>query len=988
MTPFEFLNTLWPDEGYYALATPFRIPNTTRITYAHKVFDSIEAAASFVEKQKGRSDIFFAVHSLDQPKVWNPKKPDPKTGEMGAYEVRTHANMSQARAFFFDLDVGSDPKKYPTQAAALADLKRFCQEAQLPRPMVTSSGGGLHVYWPLNRAMPSTEWVQHAQRLKALAKHHGLKADPMRTTDVASVLRVAGTYNLKDVENPRKVKVMLAAAQTTTKRFTTAVSDALIRAGETPRAIDLLTPMVVTDDDLGSNTERTYDGPPVTLQALGKACGQVRRFAKLRGDVSEPEWYAMLQLIRLTEDGPDWCHKLSAGHPNYDRDTTDQKLAYLEQKGVGPTLCSTLADRCGADICQACPHFNVVKSPLVAGRNKDVAAAPILAPQLPSMPAVQLPDPPEPFKRLKSGGIGMEVMNREGNEVTVVIYDNDLYPIRRITDRERRLEQQVWVAVLPREGAKEFTIDAAALYKIDALATQLANNGVYPRPSRMKEVQEYMSAYIAELQKLQDAEASFNALGWHDDFNSFVLPDKVLHRDGSVTPSQLTVHAESSAQAISKAGTLADQVALLRFYAHPGYLPNQFFVLSALAAPLFHMTGHAGVVVNATGEAGASKSTSLYTGSSLWAKPMKYPLNGTNHGATQKARAQRMTTMGSLPVCVDEITTMPFRDAQELVMAVTQPEGRLGLTRDGKERRQSESEKSTIMLTTANNSLHGLLSHENAAGTAGSMRVFEIGFRSGIVHRKHEADAYLAALKDNYGHVGEAFMAYVITHYDEVAERVRRMMRKIDEEAQVQSSERFWSAAAACTIVAGEIAKELGLLAYDPDRLYRWLIDQQFPHMRGVVVAEYTTPLGTLADYLETISSNIIVMDRQKGGHTTYVLRAPSGQLLAHYDMAEKTMLVLKKGFKDYCLRVGANSTKILDDLATPKVDEAGKSTRVIANKSIKKVLGAGTEYAKMQSWCFSVNMDHPEVTGVVDLSVVSGDSQGTTPVRGGLRAV
>ena len=366
---------------------------------------------------------------------------------------------------------------------------------------------------------------------------------------------------------------------------------------------------------------------------------------------------------------------------------------------------------------------------------------------------------------------------------------------------------------------------------------------------------------------------------------------------------------------------------------------------------------------------------------------MRYPLNGSNHGATQKARAQRMTTMGSLPVCVDEITTMPFRDAQELVMAVTQPEGRLGLTRDGKERRQSENEKSTIMLCTANNSLHGLLSHENAAGTAGSMRVFEIAFRAGIVHKKHEADAYLAELKDNFGHVGEVFMAYVITHYEQVAERVRAKMRQIDEEADVQSSERFWSAAAACTIVAGEIARELGLLAYDTERMYRWLIDQQFPHMRGVVVAEYTTPVGTLADYLETISANIIVMDR-KHGSAAYVLRAPSGQLLAHYDMADKTMLVLKKGFKDYCMRVGANSTKILDDLAAPKVDEMGKTTRIVSNKNIKKTLGAGTEYAKMQSWCFVLNMAHPEVTGVVDLGVVSGDGQGTTPARGGLRAV
>lgn len=376
MTPLDFLTALWPHEGHYALATPFRIPGTDRTTYAHKVFDTIPEAVAFVEKRKATNDIFFAVHSLAEPRVWNPKKVDPRTGEQGAYEVRVHSNMLSARAFFFDLDVGSDPRKYQSQAEAFDALKAFCRDTALPRPMVTSSGGGLHVYWLISKGLPSTEWQQHAQRLKKLAAHHELRVDPMRTTDVASVLRVAGTYNLKDPENPRKVRVILPPNPIKTADMLSAISSALIRAGETPRPIDTLGARSISDDDLGSNTEKTYDGPPVSLQALGKACAQVRRFAKLRGAVSEPEWYAMLQLIRLTEDGPEWCHKLSAGHPSYDRDSTDQKLAYLEAKGVGPTLCSTLSDRCGADLCLACPHAGVVKSPLVAGRNKDVVAAP------------------------------------------------------------------------------------------------------------------------------------------------------------------------------------------------------------------------------------------------------------------------------------------------------------------------------------------------------------------------------------------------------------------------------------------------------------------------------------------------------------------------------------------------------------------------------------------------------------------------------------
>jgi hypothetical protein len=343
--------------------------------------------------------------------------------------------------------------------------------------------------------------------------------------------------------------------------------------------------------------------------------------------------------------------------------------------------------------------------------------------------------------------------------------------------------------------------------------------------------------------------------------------------------------------------------------------------------------------------------------------------------------------MGSLPVCVDEITTMNYRDAQELVMSITQPEGRLGLNRDGKERRQSDNEKSTIMLTTANNSLHTLLAHENSAGTAGSMRVFEVRFRATHVHKKHEADEYMRHLRENYGHLGEPWVAYVMAHYDEILGILHATMREVDERLTIQSSERFWSAGIACTLVAARLTKKIGLCPFSEEPIYQWIEHQQVPQMRGTIVAEYTTPLGTLADYLEIISSNIVVMDRRQGSQP-FILRAPSGQLLGHYDVSEKTLHVLKKGFKDYCIRVGADSTKILDELYSAQPDARGHTSRVVSQKAIKKVLGAGTEFAKAQSWCFTINMAHPEVTGVADLSVVSGDSQVTTPARGQMKAV
>ena len=982
MTAADFLRRVWPADGVYALATPFRIPGTTSWTYTHKTFPTIELAAQHVQLHAHRMDLFFAVHTLKEPRVWNPAKTDRRTGELGAYEVRTQANMAAARCFFFDLDVGTSTTqhaKYETQHDAVADLMRFCAETQLPRPLLTSSGGGVHVYWVLSDAIPSPEWKQIANTLRQLARHHGLRADPARTTDTASVLRVAGTFNHKQLGNPRPVRVLYASpTDTPVGVFRKLVQDAVIRAGLNVRPL----PTFLAESELGSNLQEVYDGPPVTLKALVTACAQMHRIVRLQGNVSEPEWYHSINLVRFVEHGDTLVHKLSAGHPQYDRDATDAKLLQLSQKQIKPTSCAKLAEVCGDDACLGCPFAGKVKSPIVAARYKDAAPAPQAVVHLGAQIVTTIvPDPPAPYLRMKGGGIAVQGTSKDGDETHTLIYPHDLYPLRRLVNSASAVEQQMWCVVLPREGPKEFILDADALYDRRKFVVTIANHGVYPSANYIPFLQDYMIAYITELQRLTDAEAQCNHLGWTNDQTAFILPDKILQEDGSAKPAMLSLGAARASAQVHKKGDLATQVELLDFYNHPAYLPNQFYILASLAAPIFYATGHHGVILNASGEAGASKSTSLYTAASCWGQPELYPINGTNNGATVRGRNERVTTLANLPVCVDEITHMPVRDAVDLAMNITQPGHRIRLNTDGVERNATGSYKATIMLTTANNSLHGVLSVDNAAGTAGSMRVFEIVFKAHSVHMKHEADAFWHALKQHYGHVGEAFMHHVMQHHTAVADRVRAVMKDIDITANIQSSERFWSATIAAVLVAGEIATQLGLIRYDVAALRQWVLTYQIPYMRGVVVEEYANPLGILAEYLEQINGDILVTSKMSGTtNLTNVIKAPRGQLLAHYEPDAKVMWVLKKGFKDYCVRVGANFLKILDELSQSALDANGRPKRIIGNKHMRKVLGAGTEYAKAQSWCFTLNMDHSEITGVVDLGLVTASRSPTTP--------
>ncbi len=975
MSTLEFLHRVWPDTGVYVLATPFTIPNTEIKTYAQRTYTSIDAVARHARLAMADSDVFFAVHTLKEPKVWNPQKMDRRTGTLGAYEVRTQTNMAEAKCLFLDLDVGPSTgdrlTKYASQAEAVAALKQFCTVTELPRPMLVSSGGGLHVYWLMDTPISSPEWRPLAARLRQLADHYQLRADPARTTDTSSVLRVAGTLNHKR-DDVRAVNVLHPGSVTRGVTLQQLLHDAVIRAGlpETP-TVDVA-PRIPSA--LGSNIGDAYDGPPVSIKAIVTACAQMQRFARLRGNVSEPEWYHSLNIVRFAERGNVLVHKFSEGHPNYDAGATEAKVAQLASRTTGPTSCAKLAEVAGAEGCQLCPFAGKVKSPLVAARYKDPAPAPVVAALSgTTVPPLVIPEPPVPYTRMKGGGIAVSGKTKEGDETHTVIYEHDLYPVRRLVNDASAVEQQVWCVVLPREGPKEFTIDADALYDRRKFVTTIANHGIYPQASFVQFLMDYMIAYIAELQRCVDADAQCNHLGWQADYTQFILPTKVLHADGQVKAAQLSVGAARSSVHVHTKGDMATHVDLLAFYNHPEYLPNQFFILASLAAPIFYMTGHHGVILNASGEAGASKSTTLYTAASFWGQPELYPINGTNNGATVRGRNERVTTLANLPICVDEITHMPIKDAVDLAMSITQPGHRIRLTSEGVERLSSGSYKATIMLATANNSLHGALSMDNAAGTAGSMRVVEILFKAHQRHAKHEADAYWHQLKDHYGHIGEAFVQHVITNREAVAARVRDTMQAIDTQAQILPSERFWSAAIASVLVAGEIAYQLGLCPYNAAAVKEWALTTQIPYMRGVVGEEYSSPLGILAEYLEYISGDTLVGAKMVGStNITNIIRAPRGQLLAHFDTEEKTMWVLKKGFKDYCVRTGANFLKILDDLVTLRTSPSGTTARILTSKHIRKVLGAGTEYAKAQSWCFAINMSHPEITGAVDLGLIT----------------
>ena len=975
MTPKEFLRTVWPTTGHYCLAYPFVPGGKPQV---QKVFETIDDVETYVGANHTKHDLFFTMFTLREKQVFDPDKVDYKTGARGAMAIRKHSNMLAAKVYWLDVDAG-ETKPYKTQGDAIAAVIDFVTKAQLPVPTVVSSGNGLHVYWLIDNPLAPEHWLATAVQLGQLAEALDLKVDNSCTTDVARILRIPGTKNFKDSANPLPVAILKAGPVSATKDLQKAVADALTRAGGIPLAVPKFPGSLLTGPLGPSNMTREYDGPPTDIVDVGKACVQLRTILKTRGNCSEPTWYAGIIGTTIfmrsdTMDGVQLAHHFSSKYPRYSKAETDAKIDQRRRAANAPTSCRKIAEvsPLGLAGCIGCVFANdpSVPNPLVAARKSARATQPIVQHLVAGVPIqVAIPDPPPPYARLKDGGIARMGKNKDGDDVVEVIYPYDLFPLRRLVDIGNAHEQQVWCVELPREGRKEFLLEAPALYDSRKFTEAISHQGIYPHKAHVPYLQDYMVAYITELQKKADAEAQASHLGWSEDFTQFILPDKILCADGTVKPSTLSIGAQRSSEHVGTLGNLADQVALMGFYNRDEYLAHQLFMLGGLAAPIFGMTGYHGMIVNASGDAGSSKSTALYTTMGWWGVPELYAINGTNSGATTRARNERVTVLANLPIGVDEVTHLPIKETIDLAMGVTQPGHRLRLQTDGTERRSNGGHKATILMTTSNHSLHNVLATDNTAGTAGSMRVFEIRLRLSGAHEKPEADAFLRQIKMHYGHIGPAFAAYVVKNYAKIEKRVHAMMKKIDVEAKIKASERYWSAYVAACIVVGEIAFELGLLAFDTAKLYRYALDVEIPAQRGTVTEQYSTPIAILGDFLETIQGNILTTTKTQfsGRLEPHIKSHPHGALLAHYEMYDRTLFVLKKGFRDYCQKIGASSQSIVDELNKLVPDNTGKLNRIISNKNIRRTLGAGTDYAKTQSWCFVLDMTHPDVADEID---------------------
>jgi hypothetical protein len=276
----DFLSALWgagPDgslDGVHYIATPSNKHDSFDHFPVKTIAEALDRALGL--STQGRNAYFACAEYLTTVN-------------------RKAENAKGAWAFWLDIDCGEkkakEGKGYATKKEALSALEAFCKATGLAVPTIIGDiGNGLHCYWHFSEFINRASWRALARKLKALAAKHGLIADPSRTADIASVMRVPETLNHKDPANPKPVTIKLFAGPLSLAAFTAALNAAM------PDSEALGTPLANVGAMLGSNIDQRAP-PPETQEEIARVKSML---AAIPADCDRETWRNVVWAVMAT----------------------------------------------------------------------------------------------------------------------------------------------------------------------------------------------------------------------------------------------------------------------------------------------------------------------------------------------------------------------------------------------------------------------------------------------------------------------------------------------------------------------------------------------------------------------------------------------------------------------------------------------------------------------------------------------------------------
>lgn len=209
----NFLRTVLPENGpvYFAFTLP------ARRHYACRTLDELTDRLLALDAD-ATQETYFAAASFSNEWI---------VGADGERRQRTSDNVAAARACWLDIDIGKhkaqDSSGYANTQDVSSAIADFSLKLGIDPTLVVASGRGQHVYFAFTEPVTPAEWKPVAKALKHACVLAGLRSDPSRTEDIASVLRPLMCTHRKDPASPQTVKPLAVGEPVKFSEFAGAV---------------------------------------------------------------------------------------------------------------------------------------------------------------------------------------------------------------------------------------------------------------------------------------------------------------------------------------------------------------------------------------------------------------------------------------------------------------------------------------------------------------------------------------------------------------------------------------------------------------------------------------------------------------------------------------------------------------------------------------------------------------------------------------------
>jgi hypothetical protein len=809
MTPLDFMAAVLPSpgNGYYCAAELSTTKKEHR--YEEKLEDLIPCIDGWNAADR---DIYFALASFKE------------SGN------RTAENVQCLKSFFIDMD------GYASKKEAAASLQNFLEKTgidKLGTPWFVGSGGGLHVYWPLEAEVTPEVWKPVAESLKRLCKQEGLRIDMSVTADSARVLRVPGTRNhKKKYGTPRPVKFLTQGGTFTLSSFKAAI-DAVLKPeyqpvtftplqGQRPNRKPGATQVKLMQNSI-TLFENIYDR---TMEGTG--CAQLKAYIdEPKEDGLEPIWRGLLSWTKVCADGEEWSSWLSGLHP-YSEQRMRDKLRDIK----GPYPCLKM-DSENPGVCAGCQHFGKVTNPLQLGRElktdntekliqvnpspmseqdeaefnypdeEEALAAGELEGATPHQ-VIRRPKPPRGFSYGANGGVYVEKSDKDADgsstkkQIQILAYD--LFVVDMLRQESEHLVHLV--AVRP-DGVRNITLPSKCVVSKDETVKFLASQNVIASFGKGNDANlfDYVRACVEEASMSKRTVDIPQQFGWQKD-GSFVYNYRVFTRDGKEVSVPMPGLENLNNNTCSE-GTLEEWVQPWELLIHRKNYTMLALCLDSFGCPLMRFTEYEGFVwhIGST-ESGTGKSLSLSLKAGVWGHPIRYR---TGSKTSPVAMQQRAGLLNSLPLLIDEITAKARENlewAPAFIFDVSEGQGKERMESGANRERVNNSIWKLTCTMTSNTHLTDYMSGARKHSSNGELlRMLEWTPTKPLEWTDDER-LVLKKLKNNYGVAGEAWVRWLVRNQELAAEVTRKVHERLKGEIAFSDDERYWHAGCTTVIAA------------------------------------------------------------------------------------------------------------------------------------------------------------------------------------------